>query len=336
MPATERKFFVIGCGSIGKRHIRNLLSLGARDVFAFDTQAQRRQAVQSEFAIPVVDALEDGWARLPNAAFVCTPTSTHLRIAMDAALRECHLFIEKPLSHNCDGVQPLVELVSTRHLISLVGCNMRFHPGLRVIRELLQKNTIGKIVSARAEAGQYLPDWHPQEDYRQSYSSRSELGGGIILDAVHEIDYLYSFFGGVETVLAMHGKLSELEIDTEDTAAILLRFSNGIIGEVHLDYIQRSYCKRCKIIGDLGTIEWDFAMGEVRVYTAVDKTWRTYRQPSEWQINDMYVDETRHFLNCLEGKENAVCDVAVGAAVLAIAMAAKQLGKREHHRASDD
>ena len=89
-------------------------------------------------------------------------------------------------------------------------------------------------------------------------------------------------------------------------------------------------------VDQLGTIEWDFAMGEVRVYTAVDKTWRTYRQPPEWQINDMYVDETRHFLNCLEGKENAVCDVAVGAAVLAIAMAAKHLGKREHHRASDD
>ena len=155
----------------------------------------------------------------------------------------------------------MLELARSKNLVTLVGCNLRFHPGLVAVKRLLEQGVAGRIVAIRAEVGQYLPDWHPGEDYRQGYSARLDLGGGIILDAVHEIDYVRWLLGPVRSVACFAGKLSHLEVETEDTAALLFRFSNGTIGEVHLDYVQRAYSRTCHIIGDEGTIRWDYSTG---------------------------------------------------------------------------
>ena len=141
-----------------------------------------------------------------------------------------------------------------------------------------------------------MPDWHRLEDYRRGYSARSELGGGVILDAIHEIDYLRWLFGPVADVVCLAGKLSHLEIDTEDTAAMLLQFANGTFGEVHLDYVQRAYRRTCQIIGDEGAIHWDFAAGQVRWYSARTRLWNQYENTAGWEVNQMYIDEMKHFL----------------------------------------
>jgi predicted dehydrogenase len=320
----ERRFLILGCGSIGKRHLGNLLAAEAGEVIAFDVRPDRAEAVRARFGVEVFTDLDAALDRQPQVAFVTAPTSLHVPIAVQAAERGCHLFIEKPLSHTRDGVERLQELVRRQDLVTLVGCNLRFHPGLVAVKQLLEQGAIGRVVAVRVEVGQYLPDWHPYEDYRQGYSARRDLGGGILLDAVHEIDYIRWLLGPVRSVACLAGTLSHLEIQTEDTAALLLRFTAGALGEVHLDYVQRVYSRTCHVIGDEGTVRWDYSAGEARVYRAASRAWETVANPAGWQPNQMYVDELAHFLRCLDRQEQPALDVFDAARVLDLVLAAKE------------
>lgn len=318
------RMLVIGCGSIGKRHIRNLKGLNAGDIIAHDIQPERRHEVELECEVRAYDDLEEALAQKPEVALVCTPTSLHIPAALSAAHNGCHLFIEKPLSHSLDGVDKLIEIVAQKGLVTLVGCNMRFHPSIVLVKELLEKESIGRVLCARVQAGQYLPDWHPWEDYRQGYSANRSLGGGIILDGVHEIDYITWFLGEVSQVACLTDKLSSLEIDTEDTAEILLRLKSGTIVEVHMDYIQRAYGRSCQIIGEEGTILWDFNDKQVKLYSAETKEWQAFPEKLDYDINQMYVEEMKHFVSCLEGKARPMQDIVAGKKTLEIALAAKE------------
>jgi predicted dehydrogenase len=321
------RFLVIGCGSIGRRHIGNLMALDAGEILAFDARDDRRREIESQFAVQAVNSLQDAWAQNPSVALITTPTSMHVPLAIEAAQRGCHLFVEKPLSDSLDGVDDLLDNVMNRHLVTLVGCNMRFHPGVIKVKELVDTGAIGRIVSARVEVGQYLPDWHPSEDYRLGYSSSKDLGGGVILDAIHELDYIRWLLGQVDAVACFAGKLSHLEINTEDTAAVLLRFTSGVIGELHMDYVQRAYSRTCQIIGEQGTVRWDYMTGEVRWYSAITREWRVFANPPGWESNGMYVAELRHFLACLAGNDKSLVDVFEGALVLRLALAIKTSAK---------
>jgi len=315
---------VLGCGSIGKRHIANLQLLGFDNVIAFDLQAERRYEVEEKFSIRTFEDRKTLWDQFPEAAFICTPNRFHISLSLEAAKRGCHLFIEKPLSDSMEGVDQLIRLLCEKQLVSLVGCNMRFHPGLRRVKQLLLENAVGRVVSMHVQVGQYLPDWHPKEDYRKSYSANKSMGGGIILDAIHEIDYARWLMGEVESVACFSGQLSHLEMDTEDTADVLVRFENQAAGTIHVDYIQRSASRTCKIIGDEGIIEWSGTEKEVRWYKASTQHWDSESLPTDWETNTMYVDELRHFARCLSGEEVPEQDVFDAKTALEIALAAKE------------
>lgn len=321
-------WLVIGCGSIGKRHISNLKQLGVEDVIVQDVSIARCQEVAQEFGIKTFIDVEEAILQKPEVALVCTPTSLHIQPAILAAQKGCHLFIEKPLSHSMQGVHELLNIVKKNNLITLVGCNMRFHPGVAGMKALLDKGKIGRVLCARLQGGSYLPDWHPWEDYRLSYSARKELGGGVILDGIHELDYIRWFLGEVEEVSCVAGKLSELEIETEDMAEILLKFSSGAVAEVHLDYLQRAYSRSCQLIGEEGTILWDFNENDIKYYLAESKEWQICPLEREPDVNRMYIEEMKHFIACLSGKENPAQDVFQGKKALQIALAARDSSAR--------
>lgn len=304
------------------RHARNLIQLEAGEVIAFDPRPDRRAAAEKEGARVVVQ-LDDAWAARPDVAVIATPTSTHVPLALEAATHGCHLFIEKPLGNSLESTTKLLDEVRRRGLVTLVGCNMRFHPGIMAVKRIMDEGGIGRVLSARFEAGKYLPEWHPWEDYRHGYSASRELGGGIILDAIHELDYASWLLGRVEGVACFADHVSRLEIETEDVAAILLRFASGAIGEVHLDYVQRTPSRGCKLIGEEGTIEWSGSANAVRVYHAGGARPGWIEEPlPEWEPNEMYLAETRHLLRCLDGDERPELDVVGGLAVLRVALAA--------------
>lgn len=319
-----RRFLILGCGSIGRRHLGNLLAARAGEILAFDPNPARAEEIRTRFGVPALTDPDEAFAHRPDVVFITAPTSLHVPLALRAAGQGCHLFIEKPLAHTREGVDRLRAMVRRQHLVTLVGCNLRFHPALRTVRRLLAEQAVGRVVAARLEVGQYLPDWHPWEDYRTSYSARRDLGGGVLLDAIHEIDYARWLFGEVRTVACFAGRLSSLQIDTEDTVALLVRFASGTLGEIHLDYVQRAASRTCHVIGEEGTIRADLVANEVRLYTAATRAWQTLPSPAGWQVNAMYADELAHFLHCLDGRETPEQDVHEAARVLDVALAAKE------------
>jgi predicted dehydrogenase len=315
-------FIVVGCGSIGRRHIGNLLSLRAGSVVAVDDREDRRREVSERFGIRVHSRFDQAVPSGPSAAVICTPTRSHVPHAMAAVRRGCHLFIEKPVSHSSAGLAALIRAAERKKLRSLVGCNFRFHPGLRFIRALLEKRELGRVVSVSARFGQYLPDWRPLEDYRKSYSASRRLGGGVILDRIHELDYLRWLFGPVQSVYASAGRFSGLKIDTEDVAEMVLSFRSGLIGTVHLDYVRREYDCSLEIIGTEGIARWTFQTHTVDLYAARTRQWRQ----KKWKggVNNMYVDEMKHFMSVVAGREPSEQDLSAAATVLRVALAARE------------
>ena len=313
---------VVGCGSIGERHIRNLIDISSHDIIAFDTSKERLNIIKESYNVETCDNIERCFECGIDAVIVCTPPSTHLQIAEQAIANGAHVFIEKPISDRLDNLDKLIEKAANNKKIISVGYCFRFSEGLKMVKSFIDSGKLGRILSIKAEFGQYLPDWRPWQNYKQSYTAKKDLGGGIILDGSHEIDYLYWFVGDVKEVFCFADKISDLEVETEDTAEILLRFSNGAIGEIHLDFTQRAYSRNCKIIGEKGTLIWNFGEQKVRLYSADSKKWEIYDVDAD--VNLMYIEEMKHFLQCIDVLSTPLTDAMQGKRVLEIALAAKE------------
>jgi predicted dehydrogenase len=315
---------VAGCGSIGRRHLQNLRVLGAGELGVVESDAGRREHAASELGIATFVELSEGLRWAPDFVVIATPTHLHVAQATEVASRGLALFIEKPLSHTPAGLAELSDVIQQRGLVSMVGCNMRFHPGPRKIKELLDQGRLGRVLCARIHAGSYLPAWRPGTDYRSNYAARQETGGGCILDCIHEIDLARWYLGDVRDVFCAAGHLSSLEIATEDVAVLVSRHWSGALSEVHLDYVQRTYERGCQIAGEDGSLFWDFREKQVRWYDAASDNWTTFEQPDGWQLNQMYLDEMRHFLDCVRDRKKTIMPVAEAARVMELVFAAKK------------
>jgi len=310
---------VAGCGSIGRRHIRNLRALEVDKIFAFDLEAERLDGAVKAFDVMPCTNFEEGLDRKPEVVLVCTPPNSHTRIAQQSLDAGCHVFIEKPLANDLSGVDELLQTGVKRNRVIYVGYNLRFNEGLLRLREMLNQSKIGRPLSIRAEFGQYLPDWRPKEDYRRSYTSKAEMGGGIILDASHELDYVRWLAGEVESVYCTAGHVSDLDMDAEDIAEITMRIRGNIVAHVHLDCIQRGYTRNCKVIGEKGSLLWDFRSG-VRHFDAEVGRW--VEELVVQDPNEMYLEEIKHFLACSRGEVEPAVDGKTGKRILEIALAA--------------
>jgi predicted dehydrogenase len=319
--------FVIGCGSIGERHIRNLTNMYHDfQIIATDTSTERLTLMKRKYHIKPCKTLEDGFKNEIDAAIVCTPPSSHIPIARMAIEKGAHVFIEKPLSNSLSNVEELLEKSRSANLIIFVGYCFRFHPGLRIMKEVLDSGDVGKVLLAQAEYGQYLPDWRPWQDYKQSYTAKKELGGGIILDGSHEIDYLRWLVGDITEVFSFAGKLSDLDVETEDAAGILLRFVKDAIGIIRLDFVRKDYSRSCELICQEGTIKWNFQDNLVKVFNR-DKGWKVHRNLIA-DTNDIYIAEMKHFIACTLGKEVPLINGEEGLKALRIALAAKESAEK--------
>lgn len=319
----QKKFLVLGCGSIGRRHLHNLKTLGVENLMVYDPNFEKMAQSHNDTGAEMFDNLAAAFNSGPDVCFICSPTSVHVEQSIQAAQHNCHLFIEKPLSHNFSDLDRLKTEVESRNLITLVGCNMRFHPGPVKVKELLSKNSIGRVLFSHLYFGSFLPDWRPATNYKETYSAKLSLGGGALLDCIHEIDLACWYLGNVREVFCLIEKLL-LDIETEDAAFLTLRHSNNIISHVHLDYLQRTYQRGCKIVGEEGTIFWDFNSKQVTLYQARENNWQIFSEPDNWQINQMYVDEIQYFLDCLKRGKNSVYPVSDAVQTLRVALAAKK------------
>lgn len=317
------KILVIGGGSIGKRHLKNLISLGERELAMCELDRARAETNKMEFGITVFEDLEKAFLDYqPSIVFVCSPSVFHLEQSIKAARLGCDLFVEKPLSNTMFGIEELCDIAKEKNLVTMMGSNWKFYPLFIKIKELLEGNMIGKILSVRCEFGQYLPDWHPWEDYRQGYSANKKLGGGILLDS-HEFDYITWFMGDVRKLSCIAKKVSDLEIDVEDISATILEFKSGAVGEMHLDYLQRFYQRNYEFFGERGTIWWsgDLKRLKIKIWGQEEKE---IKLDDNYDINLMYKEEIKHFLNCVNKRTTTITPVSRGAEVLKLIMAVKE------------
>ncbi len=328
------KFLIAGLGSIGRRHLRNLRALGENDILLYRTH---RAALSDDelSGLPVETDLRRALGWNPGAVIVANPTSMHLNVAIPAAEAGCHIFLEKPVSGSMDGLDRLADAAERSGSRIQVGFQFRFHPNLRKAADLIAGGAIGQVLTVHAHWGEYLPNWHPWEDYRQSYAAREDLGGGVVKTLTHPLDYIRWLVGEVDSVWSFNGHISPLEMDVEDVGEIGLHFVNGAVGSVHVNYVQRPPVHRLEIVGTNGTLRWDNADGILHFYKmpAVFGTWSAtppapvveqFAPPAGFDRNVMFIDQTRHFIEVVRGNADPLCTLEDGVHALQVALAAKQ------------
>lgn len=316
------KFLIAGLGSIGRRHLRNLVALGEKDILLYRTH-QSTLPDDELVEYPVETDLDTALAQRPDAVIVSNPTALHLEVAIPSARQGCHLLLEKPVSDSLKGMTDLQEAVAEGGGEVLVGYQFRFHPGLIQVERLLSKKAIGSPISFRAVYAEYLPGMHPWEDFRQSYSARCELGGGVILTLCHPFDYIRWLLGEFESIWAFTSDLNQFNLSVEESAEIGIRLVNGLIGSVHLDYNRRPTSHRLEITGTDGTIDWDAGREDLRIYRLNKTAWDSIPNPPGFERNEMFLDEMRHFIAIIQRKSTPICNLADGIRIVQVALAAK-------------
>ena len=319
------RILVIGSGSIARRHLGNLRLL--KPSAEVTVLRRRRSSVDTDATFNgcrIVHSLEDALAEQPVAALVASPSSLHMQTAVPMARAGIHLFVEKPIAADMSGVDELIQICDQRQLTLMVGYFLRFRESMCVFRDAIHRGDVGRPLSLRSEVGMHLPDWRPGVDYRESCSARQELGGGALLELSHEIDCAQWIVDDFVYVSAHVDRLGDLEIDVDDTAELLVRFKSGVTGSIHLDMLQRSPTRTCRVIGTEGTIEWDFITDTVRRYGADEDEWRTLHQQSDCDRNQSYVNELQHFLECVETGRQPLATGEDGRKALQVVQAARE------------
>jgi len=295
-----KKILIIGLGSIGKRHLKNLRELGFNDISVVSRSKNHGRLVDKNLCFTTIE--EACKKNKYDIAVIATPTARHLsdmRKIIGFGIK--HIYLEKPISNNMENVYDMLETIKKYSVNVNVGYDLRFDLGLIKVKELISKQAVGTIVSFLAEVGQYLPDWRKGIDYRHCMSAKKELGGGVMLDLIHEFDYIEWLFGPIKEILGKYSKKSDLEIETEDISINLIETASGILGTLHLDYLQKELSRSCKIIGDKGTIIWDYKNAFVAWNSIKDGSWEKYDY-SHFKRNDRFIEAIRAFM---EGCSNS-------------------------------
>ncbi len=314
------KFLIAGLGSIGRRHLRNLVSLGERDILLYRTH--RSTMPEDELkGFPVETDLASALGHKPDGVIVSNPTSLHLDVAIPAAWQGCHLLLEKPISHSMDRIDEFSQAVKGSGSKVLIGFQFRFHPTLRKARDLMADGAIGRVVSFKSNWGEYLPNWHPWEDHRSSYAARQDLGGGVVLTLCHPLDYLRWMLGEVDSLWAFTSPAAELGSDVDAVAEIGLHFQSGVTGTVHLDYLQRPGSHTLEITGTEGMLRWDNATAALNMYRASSEKWEEFLPPTGFERNWLFAEETKAFLALMRGEITSPCTLEDGIRALELALA---------------
>lgn len=319
------RLLVVGYGSIGQRHLRIARSL----LPDADIRVMRHRPCESspELANGCMSSIAEAIAFAPQAAVIANPATLHVQMARPLAERGVHLLIEKPLADTPHAVGDLPTICRTQGAVLMTAYNLRFAPSLQRFRDEVQNGRIGKVISVRCEIGQYLPSWRPGSDYREGVSASRRLGGGALLELSHEIDYLRWIFGDVAVVNAVLSQQSDLQVDVEDTAHLVLGFApdtNGrrLLANLSMDFVRQDTTRTCVAIGESGSLRWNALSGTVEYFPSGATVWENMFVHAP-QRDETYIAEWRHFLACVNDGTQPVISGEDGLAALNIIEAAR-------------
>lgn len=332
------KILMIGLGSIGQRHLRNIKRVykdeaeilayrvrGLKRTFSDDMKIRENVSLEEEFNITSFGDLNEALSQKPDIAFITNITKSHIPCAIACAKAGCHLFLEKPISDSFEGIDELVSVVKEKNLKVFVGYQNRLHPGIKYLKECLDKKEIGGILAARAVVGERLTTMHTYEDYKETYMARKDMGGGVLLNQmVHELDYLYYLFGMPTSVYASGGTIGNLPIDVEDNldAIYNMKTEKGQFPvSVHADFYQSPPSRFVKVVGEYGQITVDL------LKSTVEKSVKDVTECISFEgfvRNDMFIEELKLFMDCIEKDSEPAITLTDGINSLKMALGARK------------
>lgn len=307
----SERILIVGLGSAGTRQLR-LAKMKFPDCeikVLRSSTSDIREVKEND----LIQSLKEVAAFKPSLAMICSPSPFHVEIAQYLAGIGAHILIEKPISNSTAGIKELINTCRQNSLALMTGYNLRYLESLIYFRDCIVTGKIGKIQSIRCEVGQYLPDWRPDKDYRTTVTARRELGGGALLELSHELDYLQWIFGSAEWVSAVISKQSNLEIDTEDSAHLVIGFSDQklgytTIGNLNIDLYRHDKTRNCLVIGECGSMKWDAILDRVLIYSPTSAEWEIVFQGNS-NLEESYLHQLDEFVNA---SENLNCCGATG------------------------
>ncbi len=324
-----KRILIVGLGSIGKLHLRL-----AREIVPDAKIAVLKHKPYigiPEGADCIFFNIADAIKFSPQLAVIANPSSFHVSTALPLARAGVNLLVEKPLSTSIYGVLELLNLSRSKNCLLGTGYNLRFIPSLQKFKEMLDEKIIGDIWSVRSEVGQFLPSWRPGTDYRHSVSAQKSLGGGVLLELSHEIDYLSWIFGDIEWVQAAVSQASNLEINVEDSAHLILGLApnnsnKSLIVRVDMDFIRHDTTRLCTAIGEFGSLRWNGILGTVEIFKPGDKVW-TEIFKFEATRNESYIAQWKNIITAINHGLNPLVTGVDGYKVLQIVEAAREAAK---------
>ena len=306
------KILFIGLGGVGQRHLRNSLEvLDQIEIHAFRKRGLKEEItntlikndeedIEKKYSIITHNNIDDALSVKPHAAIIANPSSMHFETLKICLEKNIPCFVEKPMVTSTYGVNELLELDNFGVKNSMVGFQLRYNPVIQKLKEIIDLGTLGKLLSVRAEVCEYMPGFHPYEDYRNLYCSKKELGGGVVMTQIHELDILVHLFGMPETVYALGGHLSSLEIDVEDSVDILMKKGKFSLS-LRMDYLQNPRRRSGVVYGEKGWLEYDLVEMSLKVSNGDYFDWKDFDR------NTMFIDEISNFYNCINSdNENEI------------------------------
>lgn len=329
------KFLIVGLGSMGKRRIRNLQYLEAGEIIGFDIREDRRKEAQKKYGIKTFHEFDKAMRDEPDALVISTPPDLHVKYAMEAVKYNKHFFMEASVVDL--GLKELIRESQKKDIIAAPSCTMRFHPSVRKIKETVNSKNIGDVLLFTYHSGQYLPDWHPWEDYRKFYVAKKETGAAREIVSF-ELVWLTWILGRIDTISCFKGKLSKLDVNIDDAYQIITKFKSGVFGHMLIDVISRIPDRSCKIFGEEGVIFWDWGTS-VRVYTARDKSWKNYPEKGGMSVEGYtekikegpYIEEMNAFIRAIKKEIKYPYTLEEDKRILEVLYAAERSSDNEVH-----
>lgn len=286
---------ITGGGSIGKRHIGNLQQLGYHYIWVLKRQEDEK--FEDEHQVKIITDFQQAIDLELDAIIVCTPTALHNESLRFAAQNDLAIFMEKPLIHNLSGLKETKTILENFDKVFFIGFMLRYHSLVQEVHKIIESNELGAVYNARLSFGSFLPYWHPWEDYKTSYASRKELGGGVINTITHELDLIQYFFGAPQHVYCESSNFDLLNIAVEEQCEAIFTYPNKVV-TLHLDYLQKDYDRNIKILCEHGKIIWNWHENHVLVHKHKEEP-RIIKAKTDFEVNQLYLDELKHFFQLI-------------------------------------
>jgi spore coat polysaccharide biosynthesis protein SpsF len=293
---------VIGCGSIGQRHAQNLKTIGIKSIFALRSKKGHYKALPDELGIIELDNWSDIAKEKPDIAIISNPTSLHLETAIKVIPYVKGILMEKPLSNSLKGVDQLISLIKKYNTVLFMGHNLMFHPIISKIKDFIEFNDTGNLLNIQSQVGHWLPDWHPYEDYKKSYFAKKNLGGGVALTLIHEIQLAIELAGKPLEVCGIksNSPLLEVDDDIDVISDLMVKHNSGCVSQIHLDFIQKPLHRSGLITFERGWVSYDFNKKKVVAQKPEEKEPAVIWSDKNYDFNKMYIQQLKCFIEYVE------------------------------------